>query len=112
MITKAWRFVRVGPMHGLLCLLCDRVSFNPHDMVHHYCSACHLFLDDVAPGHLRPEEEAAFPPILTPSREDARLKAWPHRVVRPEDQCLNVVGKPVTFINPMCGKPNCTGDHK
>lgn len=27
------------------CPFCDRISFNPHDIAHRYCGACHRYHD-------------------------------------------------------------------
>jgi hypothetical protein len=30
------------------CPRCERISYNPWDAVHRYCSACKAFVDDVS----------------------------------------------------------------
>jgi hypothetical protein len=47
MITPAYRILRYRDVPCLLCLRCNRISHNPNDVQHHYCGACHLFLDDL-----------------------------------------------------------------
>jgi hypothetical protein len=31
---------------AIRCLLCQRVSHNPHDIRERYCGQCHMFHDD------------------------------------------------------------------
>jgi hypothetical protein len=32
---------------GIRCHVCGRTSYHPKDVQEHYCSACHIFHDDV-----------------------------------------------------------------
>jgi hypothetical protein len=34
---------------SITCPACQRVSYNPHDVMNRYCGACHRFHDDPAP---------------------------------------------------------------
>lgn len=52
MITTPYRILRINGVQVLLCLVCDRWSTHPQDLLHHYCGFCHLFLDDL-PDDLR-----------------------------------------------------------
>lgn len=63
MITKAWRIIERTHTPALLCLLCDRLSYNPNDIKEHYCGACHAFLDDVPRDFIRPEERPTLETI-------------------------------------------------
>lgn len=40
--------------HGLLCRVCERVSWNPTDVTQRYCGRCQLFLERT------PEQIEAF----------------------------------------------------
>jgi hypothetical protein len=39
-------------MSSFRCPRCERVSYNPWDAVHRYCSSCHWFAEQVIP-HVR-----------------------------------------------------------
>lgn len=54
MITRAFRILTINNQPCLLCLLCDRWSYNPHDIAHRYCGWCHVFLRDVPEDYQRP----------------------------------------------------------
>jgi len=63
-ITHAWRNIHIQGEQVLLCLLCDRYSWNPHDRANRYCGWCHVFLD-TAPEDFRrlrhrPTEDATY----------------------------------------------------
>ena len=47
MITHAWRIIHIQGEQVLLCLLCDRYSWNPTDRATLYCGYCHEWLDIV-----------------------------------------------------------------
>lgn len=47
MITAPYRILRIRDCEVLLCLVCDRWSAHPQDILHHYCGYCHRFLDDL-----------------------------------------------------------------
>lgn len=34
---------------SITCPVCQRTSYNPHDIAHRYCGCCHRFLDDPVP---------------------------------------------------------------
>jgi hypothetical protein len=46
MMTPPFRILTYRSFPCLLCLMCNRVSHNPNDVQHHYCSTCG-FLDDL-----------------------------------------------------------------
>lgn len=65
MITKAWRLIRTAHVTyggvtrhtlGILCLLCDAVSYSPVDIAERYCGRCHTWLADVDRYHVRADE--------------------------------------------------------
>jgi hypothetical protein len=60
MITHAYRLLMIRGAPVILCLLCDRYSANPGDIVNVYCGACHVFLEDV-PATYDPTAQAATP---------------------------------------------------
>ena len=79
MITHAWRIIRIQGEQVLLCLLCDRYSWNPHDRANHYCGFCHEWLDTVPgdyPGY-RPQSTQDADTIVAQinAREAASLEA-------------------------------------
>ena len=47
MITPPFRLFTYGGYTGILCLACNRLSWNVNDVQHHYCGHCHVFLDDL-----------------------------------------------------------------
>jgi hypothetical protein len=46
MITLPYRLLRIRDTTVLLCLLCDRWSAHPDDILWKYCGYCHCFLTD------------------------------------------------------------------
>ena len=57
MITHAYRVITVRGEQALLCLRCDRLSFNLHDITFHYCGHCHMWLDDLPEDYRRPSAQ-------------------------------------------------------
>lgn len=49
MITPAFRIVwsPTSNVPGILCLICNRISWHLHDVATRYCGACHLFLEEL-----------------------------------------------------------------
>lgn len=76
MLTAAWRelrFHRDWPC--LLCLVCNRWSYNPTDIQQRYCQWCHLFLDELPEDYGRAAPVAPVPPAHAwerPARPAAR----------------------------------------
>lgn len=56
MITKPYRLLRIRDVEVLLCLVCDRWSANPNDLLHRYCGYCHLWLETLPPSYQRTDE--------------------------------------------------------
>lgn len=57
MITKAWRIIRFAGHDMILCLVCDRFSFNVNDVREVYCGYCHHFLRDIPMAMTREDDE-------------------------------------------------------
>jgi hypothetical protein len=66
MNTKAWRLLRLAGHQALLCLLCDKYSFNPNDIQERYCGYCHTYLQDIA---LDFQRQSVFPQHKARERE-------------------------------------------
>jgi hypothetical protein len=64
MITPAYRILQYRAFPCMLCLCCNRVSYNLNDVKHHYCGNCHVFLDDV-PMHAEFRQTEGTRPSLT-----------------------------------------------
>lgn len=60
MITKAYRLLQIQGTRVLLCLLCDRYSAHPTDIVERYCGFCHVWLRTVDADYQRPDEAGAI----------------------------------------------------
>jgi len=45
-MSETYRLVRHMGSRCLLCLRCNRISFNPNDVQQRYCGHCHVFLED------------------------------------------------------------------
>ena len=76
MLTPPYRILTYRGYQGLLCLACNRFSWQPFNVTYHYCGFCHVWLDDLpemlrqdqtegsAPGFFLATHEAAFlPPV-------------------------------------------------
>ncbi len=44
--TTPYRLIIVGGRQGILCLFCDSLSWNMHDVQRKYCGACHTFFGE------------------------------------------------------------------
>jgi hypothetical protein len=55
MITPPYRILTYRGYRGLLCLACNRFSWNINDVKHRYCGFCHVFLNEL-PELLRQDE--------------------------------------------------------
>lgn len=75
MITHAWRIIHIQGEQVLLCLLCDRYSWNPNDRLERFCGFCGTWLEDVPEDYrrLRTTPEAIVAVIN--AREAASLEA-------------------------------------
>ena len=60
MITRAYRIITILREKAILCLLCDRLSYNPNDIQHHYCGHCKVVLDQVPEDYRRPASSAVY----------------------------------------------------
>ena len=67
MITHAWRVMTLHGHPALLCLCCNRYSYHPDDITHHFCGGCGLFLDDL-PRLYDPSTDPAPLPMDQPRR--------------------------------------------
>jgi uncharacterized OB-fold protein len=49
--TAGYRIMRdlATEVEGIVCLSCGSVSFNPGDIVHLYCAACHKYHEPSSP---------------------------------------------------------------
>lgn len=56
MITRPYRLLMLQGTRVLFCLVCDTYSANAHDIAHHYCGRCHLWLDDLPEDYRRPRD--------------------------------------------------------
>jgi hypothetical protein len=78
LITHAWRIIHIQGEQVLLCLLCDRYSWNPHDRANRYCGFCHEWLDIVPEDFRRlrhrPTEDADTIVRAINAREAASLE--------------------------------------
>jgi len=54
MITEAYRILRIRGKVAILCLSCDTLSFEWNDVLHRYCYACNIFLDELPDDYRRP----------------------------------------------------------
>ena len=61
MITPAYRVLHYRDYPCILCLVCNRISFNPNDIKHRYCGACHLFLNDLPEAFRQPNTAGGRP---------------------------------------------------
>lgn len=64
MITPAYRVLHYRDFPCLLCLVCNRISYNPYDLRERYCSACQQFLDDIPEDFRQPHADAYRPGLL------------------------------------------------
>jgi hypothetical protein len=71
MLTPAFRILHDRDSPCLLCLVCNRISYNPNDIRERYCGGCHLFLTDVPMDLAQPNTEGFRPGLLL---EGAALK--------------------------------------
>jgi hypothetical protein len=59
---------------GIVCLLCNRISYNPNDVEKKYCGNCHVFHDQV---HAQFEAELQE----TRAPQTAAIEAYPLRMI-------------------------------
>jgi hypothetical protein len=69
MVTPPYRLLMYRGYRGLLCLMCNRFSWNPHDVQHHYCGFCDVWLDDL-PEQLRQDLVGGQAPGLQMGQDD------------------------------------------
>jgi hypothetical protein len=70
MITPAYRVLHYRREPCILCLVCNRISYNPNDIKHRYCGACHLFLNDLPEDFRQPHTAGVRPGLLLTGAED------------------------------------------
>lgn len=76
MITHAWRIIHIQGEQVLLCLLCDRYSWNPHDRANLYCGFCHEWLD-IVPEDFRRLRRGIPQPLVLDLDPDVQRKETP-----------------------------------
>ena len=57
MITEVYRFVVTNGHPGIMCLICDRISYNPNDIEYIYCGNCRKFLYEVPKDFVRENDQ-------------------------------------------------------
>jgi hypothetical protein len=69
MVTPPYRILNYRGYTGILCLACNRLSWNPNDVRQHYCGHCKVFLDDL-PELLRVDNVQGESPGFLLAQED------------------------------------------
>ena len=73
MITPAYRIMAHANSgyEALLCLVCNRISWNPNDVKQRYCGACHQCLDDVPADYVQGQVRGVAPTfMLVPAEQE------------------------------------------
>lgn len=57
-MSESYRIAPDGK--SITCLLCDMTSYNRHDIEHHFCGNCRVFLDDLGPREATTMSDRSF----------------------------------------------------
>jgi len=72
MITPAFRILRYRDFPCILCLVCNRISYNVYDIQHRFCGACNLYLADLPEDLRQPNAEGVRTGLLLEGAEQER----------------------------------------